>query len=650
VVEEREERSSVARRARPQDVSSRRRWLALLAGVACGATPLLVVVESTTVAYATSATSALVPLPPCRLLDTRLGEHPAAGASVRLETSGACGVPDDATSVVVTLTATRAAAAGFLTGWDGKADRPVVSNLNYGAGETRANTAVLPLHDGGFTLFTQSAADLIVDVAGAFVPRAAASAGRFVPVPPVRVIDTRTTGALAPDATVRVPLPDGVPADAVAVAVTLTTAGGGAGYFTAAPAGAARPNASVLNTDAAGQTRAVGAILPVSPDGLDVYTSAGAPVIADVTGYFTGASAPRSSNGLYVAEVPTRLIDTRTADPIYANGSILVEPGDGAAAVLNVTMTANRFAGFLSAVPAATAAARDATSSVNTDRRMTTAASVAIVATSTLGVAVTSSVTTHAVIDVFGRFTGSPVEAVADATTIRNAPVDDPPVRALLVGDSTMAGIRWYGSSRVALAGDVAYTLEAESCRRLAQPSCRSREGGHPRPVAQVVAAATGPVDVLVVQAGYDDAPGSFVTSFERVVGAARAKGIGQVVWLTYRSSATYVFAGFNRSLGNGYAAMNASLRELVASGAYPEVILADYERYTSQAASWFEADGIHLTRLGAYGTADYIARHIAAANALPCPAPATPGGPPDRWCSVPDALPAVDVGALYQL
>jgi hypothetical protein len=637
-------------RPRPRPIPTRRgRRLALCAGIACTST-VIVLVPLHSEAGAASPTSALMPLQPCRVLDTRLGERPAAGATVRVEIRGRCSVPDDATSVVVTLTATRAAAAGFLTGWDGAAERPEVSNLNYGAGETRANTAVLPLDDAGFTLFTQAAADLVVDVAGAFVPRESASAGRFVAVDPVRVTDTRTTGALASGATVRVPLPAGVPSDAVAVAVTLTTAGGGAGYFTAAPAGAPRPDASVLNTDAAGQTRAVGAILPVSADGLDVYTSAGAPVIADVTGYFTGASAPRSSQGLYVAEAPTRLVDTRAADPVYANGSILVDPGDGAAAVLNVTMTANRFAGFLSAVPAATTVARTATSSVNTDRRMATAASLAIVPASTLGIAVTSSATSHTVIDVFGRFTGSPVEAVGDPASIRNDPVDDPPVRALLVGDSTMAGIRWYGSSRVALAGDVAYALDAESCRRLAQPSCRSREGGYPSTVAQVVAGSTGPVDVLVVQAGYDDAPTTFAASFERVVTAARSKGIGQIVWLMYRSSASYVFAGFNRSLGNGYAAMNTTLRDLVASGAYPEVILADYERYTSQASTWFEPDGIHLTRVGAYGTADYIARHIAAANALPCPAPTAPGGSPARWCPVPDAQPPVDVVSLYQL
>ena len=70
----------------------------------------------------------------------------------------------------------------------------------------------------------------------------------------------------------------------------------------------------------------------------------------------------------------------------------------------------------------------------------------------------------------------------------------------------------------------------------------------------------------------------------------------------------------------------------------------------SSQATTWFESDGIHLTLAGAFGTADYIARQIAAANALPCPAPRSPGGTIDRWCPQPDALPPADVAALYQI
>ena len=275
------------------------------------------------VVAAAASTSALVPLQPCRLLDTRTSSRVAAGAIVEVDVVGRCGIPAGANAVVVTLTVSGAAAPGFLTGWDGASERPEVSNLNFGSGETRANTALLPLHDGRFALFAQSAVDLIVDVSGAFVETETATAGRFVAVGPARVADTRTAGALAPGTTVRVPLPEHVPADAVALAVTLTTADSpGAGYVTASPAGSPRPEASVLNTDGAGQTRAVGAIVPVSADGLDVYTSSGSAVIADVTGYFTGPSAPASAEGLFVAAAPRRLLDTRPGVPVYGRGSV----------------------------------------------------------------------------------------------------------------------------------------------------------------------------------------------------------------------------------------------------------------------------------------------------------------------------------------
>jgi hypothetical protein len=238
----------------------------------------------------------------------------------------------------------------------------------------------------------------------------------------------------------------------------------------------------------------------------------------------------------------------------------------------------------------------------------------------------------------------------SDPAAVTNTPVVDPPLRALLVGDSTMSAIRWYGSSQVALGSDVAYTLDAESCRRLATTSCRGREGRVPSTVAQVIDATPGSLDVVVVQAGYDDSPAVFSTSFDRVVSAARAKGVSQIIWLTYRSSATYVFSGFNTALGNGYATMNSMLRAKVASGAYNDVIVADFETYTHTTPSWFEADGVHFTAAGAYGTADYISRWIAAANAQPCPSAPTGDATRSGWCPVPDGLPPVDAAARYRV
>ena len=100
--------------------------------------------------------------------------------------------------------------------------------------------------------------------------------------------------------------------DAIAVAVNVTAAGGGRpGFVTGFAAGSDRPDASTLNTDAVDQIRGAGTILPVSASGFAAVRLGGGDVVVDVTGWFTGASAPDSQEGLFVAEAPIRLTDTR---------------------------------------------------------------------------------------------------------------------------------------------------------------------------------------------------------------------------------------------------------------------------------------------------------------------------------------------------
>src|SRR5690606_3234744 len=134
-----------------------------------------------------------------------------------------------------------------------------------------------------------SPAHLVVDVTGAFTPAAAARAGRFVATAPTRLLDTRTQGArLRPGSSITVPLPAGVPADAVALAVTIATSDSlAAGFFTVHPTGTERPTSSALNTDGSGQVRATGQIVPVSAAGFSVFSQTGEHLIVDVTGWFT---------------------------------------------------------------------------------------------------------------------------------------------------------------------------------------------------------------------------------------------------------------------------------------------------------------------------------------------------------------------------
>ena len=141
-----------------------------------------------------------------------------------------------------------------------------------------------------------------------------------------RILDTRDESGspLGPDSTVRIPLPDGVPTDAMALAMNLTVVGARSnGFFTLFPAGSELPEASVLNADRSGQTRAAATIVPITPDGFDLFAKTGAHLIVDMTGWFTGESAEESGDGLFVPGVPARLRDTRPEPaPIYAGGTI----------------------------------------------------------------------------------------------------------------------------------------------------------------------------------------------------------------------------------------------------------------------------------------------------------------------------------------
>lgn len=118
-------------------------------------------------------------LAPCRLLDTRSAAGPlggpalSSGAGRSFAVSGKCGVPATAACLAVNLTAVGAAGAGFLKAFPSGRAEPPTSALNFAAGATRANNAVLCLGAGtAFTLLPSvqggGAVDALVDVSGWF--------------------------------------------------------------------------------------------------------------------------------------------------------------------------------------------------------------------------------------------------------------------------------------------------------------------------------------------------------------------------------------------------------------------------------------------------------------------------------------------------
>jgi len=92
---------------------------------------------------------------PCRLVDTRLPNGPSGGpalvpgAARRFTLIAACGLPASAQAVSVNVAVTQPTATGHLRIFPGGTTAPLISSINYSAGQTRANNAVVRLGAAG---------------------------------------------------------------------------------------------------------------------------------------------------------------------------------------------------------------------------------------------------------------------------------------------------------------------------------------------------------------------------------------------------------------------------------------------------------------------------------------------------------------------
>jgi hypothetical protein len=115
-------------------------------------------------------------LAPCRVADTRTSGPPLAANSTRtFAVAGLCQVPTDARAVVANLIAVNPGEFGFLRLYPTGAAVPLASTLNFAAGQTRANNAVVSLGMGGqievrcdMPLGSPASSHFVLDVFGYF--------------------------------------------------------------------------------------------------------------------------------------------------------------------------------------------------------------------------------------------------------------------------------------------------------------------------------------------------------------------------------------------------------------------------------------------------------------------------------------------------
>lgn len=305
---------------------------------------------------------------------SRSASSVARAGSVRV-TAGAVGsvawtlTVTDARTGVRVATRSGTTASSVSATWDTRNG----SGQVVGAGPYRLTLTGRAASGGG----TARSWSTTVQVTGSTNPATVASvplAGdlQYVPVTPVRVLDTRP-GAQSLGSRSRVDVKvagvSGVPTGARAVAVTVTAVHPTATtYVTAWPAGAVRPATSTVNVDPS-RAAAAGAVVGVGGDGrISLYNNAGSThLVADVTGYFVPSSGTRYSQLASAA----RLMDTRDVGGTMRSGqrrTITVAgrsgiPAGATAVIANVTSVGAAGDGYVSVVPAGTALG--STSSVN---------------------------------------------------------------------------------------------------------------------------------------------------------------------------------------------------------------------------------------------------------------------------------------------
>lgn len=274
---------------------------ALFRGTAGATTQLVFDVTGYFVAGSTGST--YVPVGPNRLVDTRLatGLPGALAAAVpqTFQVSGRGGVPAGATAVTVNVTVAGQTSQGFVALTPTPTATPATSTINVPVGDTRANNASLPLGPGGtlsavFIAPAGSSAQLVVDVTGYFL--AGTSGASFIPVAPIRILDTRAaiglSGPLASAVprTLQVAGRLGLPAKVAAVTGNVTvTAASTLGFVAVTPTATATPPTSTINFPA-GDNRANGVTAPLGSGQVGVVfkglSGGTTQLIFDVTGYF----------------------------------------------------------------------------------------------------------------------------------------------------------------------------------------------------------------------------------------------------------------------------------------------------------------------------------------------------------------------------
>jgi uncharacterized repeat protein (TIGR03803 family) len=309
----------------------------------------------------------LVPVAPCRLVDTRKTGGPIQGGMSRTFTIpqlGGCDIPTSAAAYSLNVTVAPHGPLGYLTIWPEGGVQPYVSTMNSPDGRAKANAAVVPSGNNAVSVYVSDTTDVILDIDGYFASPSSQTY-QFYPLTPCRIVDTRNgqdQGTLQAGVERDYTIPPNckVPDSAVAYSfnVTVLPAAGGLDYLTVWPKGEPQPTVSTLN-DNTGTVVANAAIVAAGSENATAFYphSNNTDLLLDVNGYF---AAPGSGGFSMYPVAPCRVLDTRQVGngqpfsgekTVNVVGSACAPPSNAAAYILNATVVPPASMPFLTLWP-----------------------------------------------------------------------------------------------------------------------------------------------------------------------------------------------------------------------------------------------------------------------------------------------------------
>jgi hypothetical protein len=209
---------------------------------------------------------------------------------------------------------------------------------------------------------------------------------------------------------------------------------------------------------------------------------------------------------------------------------------------------------------------------------------------------------------------GIPSTSITAISTTTSLPRKPP--RVLLVGDSTMAGLRWFRDGQIGLTGGT-YVVDVESCRPVVGKSCYGRERRIPASALSVLRKQENTFDAVVLMAGTHGDPETRVSGF-RIFQRETLKMGTKLIVLTVRDFGPRARLALRKD-PTQFARLNKELWRLAEKPKTGNTYIADWASFSKGHLGWFLRDGVHLTFVGVLALQWFISQNVSHALGSPC-------------------------------